>query len=801
MEIKESPVDTNLNLVQHSVNFSRVKLEEPNLSIFSGSMDNVNGKKMLVSDNIKLQLAPTEGLTLNNGKEMAIKEKFPRACKLELSTVTENAELSLGLKEPLIPSLTGQNIEQRLQKQDKVDTPSVSLSLGKGVTVASNNVSDDRAQVPANRSNWDLNTTMDAWEGSIGDASTAADQGALGFDGPSNGIGGFQDPQATTVSSAGMVGVRADLGQPTTREGEQRSSLRMSSLCDSKLYKPDDSLHLRLSTSFLPPNLSVETSSLLSNVASSSNHPSSSSLGVLLPAAGNPSSVSCRTVKLESHDECAQPCLAEARGDPTRSLDLRAIKHEVVEKRNLETLKLSVTSPHKVVQQIPVKSEPVQGNQETQRKARETSYQSDGTVAQGENNCSSMQVKPLQSHKACPAGLPTCSTELSTSGDPLKLPEHADCTTKEVSPNSATPVERCNNYDHVASETVVPHVDHQSIGSNVSDGFTETRGAKGSFAKESENGGHTAMTGLEVTNDHTTNSHTNVEGSVSDEEKFNISEADSFSSDFESDGNHAQVAPGDGRGRQFREDDEDYEDGEFREQLLLNSGGGSIVEKREAEDDNLGGSDMDIGSPCDGIIMEPGVNEEERKLEDRCETSDEHIKECVGAVMNERANHGTNNDGSVKLVHVNECDVSLAVDVARVASDEKSHLNNTLRKLLDQEGGKDVLKGHEMELSSAGATTASLGSLATGVQAAGDNSKGIETLEITDSTLPKTDASLNVDAASKDANSGGNRSRIITLPRATNVSPCRTRSFQGRSFPSQRERFFDFDGDNPRGNR
>lgn len=801
MEMKESPADTNFNLVQNNVNFSRVKLEEPSLSIFSGSMNNMDSKKMLISETTKLQLAPNEGLALNNRKEIAIKERVQRACKLELATVTENAELSLGLKEPLIPSLAGQNIEQSFQKPDNVDPPSFSLSLGKGIPVANTTVDDDRARVPANRCNWDLNTTMDAWEGSISDATTAADQGALGFDGSSSGIGVAQDAQPSTVSSPGIFGINVDLGQPTTGVGEQRSYLPLLSLCANKQYKPDDSLHLRLCTPFRPSDFSVETSALLSNVASSSIQPSSNFLGALLPT-GNPSSVSCTSVKLESHDASAKPCLAEARGDHTRFLDLRAVKREVVEKHSLATPKMAVNSPHKLVQQVPVKSEPVQENLETQRKAKESSCQSGGRVAQGEKICSSMHVKPLNSQKPCPSGLPTCSTELSMSGDALKVPESADCNTKEVSINTATPDESCNNFNQVASETVVPNVDHQSIESNVSDGVTETLGAK-DLITESGNCGHIEMTGLKVSNDHTTDSHGNVEGSVSDEEKFNISEEESFSSGFESDGNHAQVAPGDGRGRQFRQDDEEYEDGEFREQLLHNSRAGPSIEKRE-EDDNLGGSDMDIGSPCDGIIMESGVSEEERKLEDYCETSDEHIKECVGAVINEKANQFVDKDGSVKLVHIKECDVSLTNDVAGTASDENSHISNTPRKLLDQVGGKDVQKGHEMELSAAGATTTGgQGSEATGVKAEGDNSKRTETLEKADSTLPRTDASLNVDDASKDANTGGNRSRIITLPRATNLSPCRTRSIQGRSFPSRsgRERFFDFDGENPRGNR
>ncbi|KAH7840609.1 hypothetical protein Vadar_019180 [Vaccinium darrowii] len=800
-EMKGSPADTNFNPVQSIVNFSRVKHEEPSLSIFSGSVDNMDNKKKLISENINLQFAPNEGLALNNGKGITINQKVERACKLELSS--GNTELSLELKEPLIPSLAGQNCEQRFQIPDKVDSSSFSLFLGEGKPIIDNKMDDDRARLPANRSNWDLNTTMDAWEGSVGDATTAADQGALSFDVLSNAIDGSHDVHPSTIPSTGIFGVSADLAQPITGAAEQRSYLPMLSLGASKQYKPDDSLHLQLCTPSLPTNFSGETSGISAKVASSSIEPSSNSLKGLLP--GSPNSVGCRPVKLESHDENAKHYLAEARGDPTRSLDLRTVKREVVEKHSLEVLKMSTASPHKLVEQVPVKSEPVQENQETQRKAKETSCQSDGRIAQGEKNCSSSLVMPLNPQKPCPSGLPTCSTELSMSGDTSKLPENADCSTKEVSINTVTPHERCNNFDQVASETVVTSVDHQSRGSNASDGIAETVGAKDLIVKDFGTSGQTVMPGQKVANDHPTDAHGNVEGTVSDEEKFNIStdmlEEDSYSS--ESDGNHALAAPGVGRGRQFREDDEEYEDGELREQLLHNSAERPIVEKREAEDDNLGDSDMDIGSPCDGIAMESGVNEEVRKLEDRCETSDEHIKECVGAVINEKAKQGLDKDGSMKMDQMKDCDGSLTVDLAGTGSEGKSYINNDARKLLDQVGGNDVQKGHEMELSAGANTTGSQGSVTTGGQAAHDNSKGTETLEKADSTLPKIDSSLNVDAASKDANTGGNRSRIITLPRATNVSPCKTRSFQGRSFPSRsgRERFFDFDVENPRGNR
>ncbi|KAI8008917.1 hypothetical protein LOK49_LG07G01207 [Camellia lanceoleosa] len=772
---KEGPANSNVYLV----NLSTVKLEEPSFITCLGSMDNMDNKKkkllltekstcLKILENIELHLAATK-----------------RDCNLELSTVPGNAELSLGLKEPHIPDLAGQNSEHTIP--EKVD-PSFYLSLGKAKAITKCrsddlNLYNDRDCLHANRSNWDLNTTMDAWEGSIGD--TATGQGvAAGFDG-SNAMGctGTHDVKPS-ISSTGFLGSSVDLGKQILGGGEKRSNFLLSSLSSSQQYKNEDSLGLQLSTPcFLPSNCSGEHSGSSAKVVSNLH-------GVLVPT-GNMSSIGGMTVKSEPYDENAKH---EARGNPPRSLDFRTSKHEVAERCSLETLKLSNTSPQKLVEPKSVKSELVQDNLETQKTTKEPSHQSDGKVVQCENNCSSMMEMAVKPQKPSPSGLPTCSTELSMSGDMSNQPECSGCT-KEVHINNVAPHERCNNVEQVALETVFTSMENQSKGSTIFDGMIETSGAKDLNVKDPE------TCRLKLMNEFPPDSRGNGEGSLSDEEKFNILTnmlEDSYSSDCESDGNHDVVTMVDAIDGQFREEDDEYEDGEVREQQLHTASEGPVVEKKEAENVNFGDCDIknvDSGSLGEGIITESGVDENERKLEEHPETSDDHIKECVDAVVNEKAEQGVDKDGSLQE--------PLTVEVAGAESDEKRSIKATQRKLLDRSGGKDVETGHETEISSAGATNVIQGTVTTVVQPADGNTT--DTLEKPDSTMPKTDPFLNGNDGAKDVNTGGNRSRIINLPRATNVSPSKTSYIPGRSLPSQsgRDRYVDFEGGkvHPRGNR
>ncbi|PSS34567.1 Serine-rich adhesin for platelets like [Actinidia chinensis var. chinensis] len=794
-ERKEGSTDTNVDSVQSNANLSWVKIEEPNLSMLSTSMDIVDNKEkrllteksacQKISETTELHLALNKELAPNDGEGILFKQNVEKDCKVEPSTVSGNTELSLGLKDPWIPALTGQNRKQSYQLPDKVHPSAFCLSLGKGKPITSkndeNNSNDDTDCLHANRSNWDLNTTMDAWdEGSVG--GVVAGQGAVGFE-ASIGIGSAPDVKPSTISSAGIIGVSGDLGKQTVGGCEQLSNFPISSLCSSEQYKSEDSLHLGLSTP-LPSNFSGEKPGTCAKVVSSRTVPDLKFLSVLAPT-GNTSSVGCRNVKLEPCIENAKHDLSEVRGDPTKLLDSRPVKLEVVERCSLETLKLSNTSPQKLIEHRPIKSESIQNNQETPR-TKDTSYQSDGKVVECDNNLSSVVAMYSNPKKPYSSELPTCSTELSMSVETSNKPKHSDYT-MEVNINNEVPHEKCTKVYQVASETVVTPMDYQITGSKLSSDETiGTSGAKDLCVDDSE------IRGLAVMKDLALDSRGNGEGSVSDEEKFNIStdmlEEDSFSSDYESDGNRSVVTP---RDEQFREDDDDYEDGEVREQPLFAGSDGAVAEKSEAENVNLVDcviKNVDLCYPGSSIITKSGFNEKEKKLEGLGQ-SDDHIKECIDAVLKEKTDQGVVKDGSL---------LESTVEVAAVECDDKGPINTNL---LDRSGGKDIQDGHETELSSAGATTSSQGRLTAVAEAADNNAKGIDALENTDSTLAKTEPSLNGNAAAKDANSG-QRSRIINLPRATNMSP-ETRSIPGRSFPSRSGRYFGFDGEklHPRGNR
>ncbi|GFY82226.1 hypothetical protein Acr_02g0004660 [Actinidia rufa] len=408
-ERKEGSTDTNVDSVQSNVNLSWVKIEEPNLSMLSASVDIVDNKEkrllteksafQKISETTELHLALNKELAPNDGEGILFKQDVEKDCKVEPSTVSGNTELSLGLKEPWIPALTGQNRKQSYQLPDKVHPSAFCLSLGKGKPITSkndeNNSNDDTDCLHASRSNWDLNTTMDAWdEGSVG--GVVSGQGAVGFE-VSIGIG-------------------------------------------SKL----------------------------------------------------------------SSDE--------------------------------------------------------------------------------------------------------------------------------------------------------------TIG---------TSGAKDLCVDDSE------IRGLAVMKDLALDSRGNGEGSASDEEKFNIStdmlEEDSFSSDYESDGNRSVVTP---RDEQFREDDDDYEDGEVREPPLFAGSDGAVAEKSEAENVNLVDcviKNVDLCYPGGSIITKSGFNEKEKKLEG-LGPSDNHIKECIDAVLKEKTDQGVVKDGSL---------LESTVEVAAVECDDKGPINTNL---LDRSG-------------------------------------------------------------------------------------------------------------------
>ncbi|XAR72071.1 hypothetical protein NMG60_11018571 [Bertholletia excelsa] len=818
VEREEGPAGTIVNAVGNNAAFTRIKLEEPVFATCSGSVDSMDSKvKFLmpersvcqkVSENTKLYLAPNEALAPINVMGIANKQQFEADLKPELSTDSVKADLSLRLKEPAIVPLAAQNSKHSSQIQEKLD-PSFSLTVGRGEPSKKRNSnefkSDDHtACLSTDRSNWDLNTTMDAWEGSVGLGDAAASLRAV-FDGLH--VSGDTVDLKPSMSSDRMLRVAADTDKQIGCMAEQNTDFPLSSLC-SEQQKSEDSLYLRLSMS---SHLEQSSGSSSGKLVSSSQIPSSNRPAVLtslvsrsqIPSSNVPAvlvsfesmdSVASRNIKKESFSENAKQDLAESRGNPIGSLDPGTEKGEMAERCNLDALKLSTTSPPKLVEHRPIKPEPAEDNQEMQRKI-ETSHQADGKVVQCERNFSSVTTVPLNSQKPCTVSSPKFSTELSTDVNTSNLAESSN-NTIEVPINNVSPIEQCDAIDRVNSEMVVSSVNHENVGLNASDRMIETSAAKNSNVENSETSGIKSM--AEIPPD----SRGNGEGSVSSDEKLNILtdelEEVSYSSDYESDDNHAAVNPGDTDVRHLREDDE-YEDGELREPLLQTASEGPILEVRETE--NVNNSECDIkhvdsGAPGDCIFTESGAVEKTNEHEDHGQASDDQIKECVDAVLNERADQAVGEDDSLQE--------SLTVKMSGTVSNDKKPVKTPRRKLINLSGGKNVQKTTETSLSCVGATDSSQGPVTVG-PAADKNIKETGNPEESDSTLPRTDPSVNCDDPIKDANSGAKRGVIINLPRATNVSPIKTRSTPGRPLASrsERERYNDFEGEkfHPRGHR
>ncbi|XP_059666168.1 uncharacterized protein LOC132311987 isoform X2 [Cornus florida] len=785
VEDKEGPDDTNANSLKKNVHLCAVKLEEPNLKISSGHMDSMGSEeKLMFTDrsacqkiprNTELYLACSETHAHNTMEGILGKQEVEGYSKFESSAFPGNIELSLGLKEPLVPALAVQSSDGSFQVSEKSDPSSLCLSLSKEKPISQcksdDNSNPSSSHLHAIRSNWDLNTTMDTWEGSVDGATTC--HGTIGFD-RLNDTGSALDIKSFSGSTR-MVGGGVDLGKQILGARKHIFQFPISTPTPSELYKSEDSLHVGLSMS-CQSNFSVEHSSPSTKVGLGKVVPSSDLLGGLV-SSGKVNSVGSRIVKSEPIEENGKHNFVRkndsgkhnfVRGNdsPMRLFDVRSLKRELVERCNLEAVNLLnlKTGKHRSI-----KSEPVQeGNLEISKTAERTSCQSGGMV--------NMEML-LTPQKLCSSVLRSCSTELTISGDVLNQSQYSTYT-KEVKSQ-----EECGSSD--VSEMVSVSLGLECKESNVSVGMTDANRA------EYLNFDDPGTCRLKSMDELPLASSGNGEGSVSDEEKINVSadmlEEDYYASDYESDGYDTLVAPLGTEDRQYAGVDDEYEDGEVRDPLVHKAigcpfGGG---EKKEADDVTLGDcGNKDVcsfGSPSGSSVVQSCATEKDSEMKYHGETSADHIKECVDIVLSEKTDRVVDTDGFLQD--------SSTIEVVASEADEKSPINTIQRKPLDQSGNMEVQKVLERRPSTDGATDRSQETLRAVGQAADGNIERPVTEGKDDSTLHKTESSQIGDDAAKDSNSGGNRSRIIKLPRASNVSsPVKTSSIPVRSFPSQTER-------------
>ncbi|XP_050212280.1 uncharacterized protein LOC126662361 isoform X2 [Mercurialis annua] len=754
---------------------SRVKIEETCCSFQSDAkMESLVAKEK--SANIPVRPADTQPkLAPNKASPFHVnKEIFsPQVDKLKgISTISGDPVSLLGLEECYRAALENRNDDGSSWNQGNIEPVSLNLSLSsseksfqcKMVDTLSNTES---SKTHTDRANWDLNTTMDAWEASVSEEA------------------------ASQVTSDGSKAVSvADERKPMIalgilEESDSRTSfMRVSLQSDS-----DERLHLGLSPSFLSVN-NQELSSSSTNKDSHFAVPNSSLTRQLLSGSRNSSS---RSIKSEPLDESQIHDSTDAKVNPMVMLDFRAlpVKRELVEALNSPN-----SSVGKSLGAKSMKSEPLhEDNGETLKSTDGTSHQSSKQVLRhqkdkGQSTCS---PKELITQSQDTGGQPNCSTDehvlLGTNSvtEPTSLVgsslnDHlSDHLEHEVDGgaylSSEAIKESSDSAEQVAAELVFPvcHNGDENNGSGT--------GAAGTTEKKSvDNSNEMKFKDSDA--------HRNGEGTVSDEERINLSadilEGDSYSSDYESDGKSVPMdIEEDGRGQ------DELEDGEVREPQLnvelevpicdINK----IASQGDSDDNKANSAELHDDVHPSSYHVEGKKYSTEKPVETNKPTV-EDVDTALGRQTSDIADKDSFREET------------LAVDVMADAGDKRNIINTIRRRSLDLVTNKDETAGTEK--SSDQAMCEDLGILVAATQGTYENND-----EKDESALLKMETNKNGDDAPKDANSGGNQSRIINLPVASNMSSfCKTRSLSGKPFPLRpgRERLdVPLEGDrlNPRG--
>lgn len=223
--IKREVTTTSKELGQVSVGILASKPLEAKPQVSLGLMGKIRQGINVLSNEIPSVKGVPEsfrGPITKNVKQEVISEKVEGACRDPTSLM--NVELSLGQKDPPTPALKCQNSEASELKPQKVDRSLLGLGpTNEKLVLRDSNVrtiDNASSQVSINRTNWDLNTTMDAWECSLN--SDACTPGVVG-------IGGFSKAYScssvvSSFTTAGMNSLCLGKGNHISNDGRSSSS-------------------------------------------------------------------------------------------------------------------------------------------------------------------------------------------------------------------------------------------------------------------------------------------------------------------------------------------------------------------------------------------------------------------------------------------------------------------------------------------------------------------------------------------------------------------------------------------------
>ncbi|CAL1387188.1 unnamed protein product [Linum trigynum] len=290
-----------------------------------------------------------------NPGEVTVKKQVPAGkCKPGVSAVSGNLELSLGLKEHHVADSN----DGSSHRQGNEESISLNISSSKAGTSTQCKKDDmkltsDGGSKSADRLNWDLNTTMDAWEGPLDDKSA----GKI-TDNELKSAGARPDKKplicptnANSIAVSDAKNVLEKSVKPLSSSGTVSQSATQHNL--------DSSLHLCLSPSFLSFSVSEEPSCSVSNKDPCKVFPNAS-LPKGLSSAGKSGISKPKNVKQEPRDEGTRPVF-----NIPPSVVNGPVKRELMEKLAQEVLKSGCYSSLKIIGPRSIKYESCQeGNQE-----------------------------------------------------------------------------------------------------------------------------------------------------------------------------------------------------------------------------------------------------------------------------------------------------------------------------------------------------------------------------------------------------------------------------------------------------
>ncbi|XP_073305627.1 uncharacterized protein [Primulina huaijiensis] len=740
--IKEQVTDTRVELAQDKVDTSSLKPQEVNPDIGLSFLFNEKSAEPEVSGS-------RVGAEILNVKQELVGGKIEGASQLELSTCLNNVGLFLGANKPSIPASEQKISEGIGQIPGKSDLSPPSLLSNREMLVShdinNSTISDVSSLACVKRSNWDLNTTMDVWEGSV--AKQAYVHKAAGIDGfTKSDVEHGVKASLNTLNKGNQV--LEEHSSNSSNTSVQRSLYKPEDILNSSntsvqrsLYKPEDILSLSLSIPCRELDLCGEHYSLSDNMGSESVD-----LRVNLGRPQLPNTnftfTNVESVKSEPVDENSKLGCSTSNSSNMVLSKLASVKKECFENH----------STGSVFPQKSVKSELVQeGNKE--------SFKSKGAML---SQSVAKNVTVMQHQDS------------SASSSALSIP---------LTPQNSRPSSflLLNQSEHsLPSEEVLGHryITDEQNDSLVSKSASQN-GKQLNLCMTEESsvlnaGNRRLALVIEKSNDLCGNN----ELTADNEEKMNVS------TKMPEERNHITCM--DIEEKMHDKEDDDYEDGEVREQLKDSVGEDARVVEPNSENVVL--------VECDYNINEQNTN---TPVSDKKVTVTENNDEAICSKTKE---------GAVCFDELKNVDKILQKPVSDILKEvdsfgKKSVCVVTPDKLLDLLS-EDVNKSDDNELS-----TATNDSHSMGATLGGDAiDKVVDICPVNhNSALSEVKVSADGNNIVKDSSSVANKSRIISLPRATIASPpCKTRSLSGRVLTPQtgKEKYSNLEGDiRPRWNR